>query len=316
MAAEFSFHLRKAGRRLKYSVKSFSPVNSLQAMQNPQWGTSQVPLHHIFIVKHQTEWTGRIHLFHQNREVDRKLSNYMLVEEGVEIIVKKRWQVPGLDLKALNGLAEGPRSSQVVRTQRWPSGTNGWSTVVHSSDQAPRHNSWWALEELAASLPSMTTATKEDLRLMSDLLEMVTPMQGTEWLSAALELWSTLAFAAAPPQTFQMNLRETIYPLGAQSAAVTTDSYRRQSLSRWLFSLFCLILAPQREQTWQEKKHKGCSCIGLVQNASFQEGNVDASQLCPYAGQLSLYCPQQVFLQAFSPCTGAQLSRAPGCVPL
>lgn len=64
------------------------------------------------------------------------------------------------------------------------------------------------------------------------------------------------------------------------------------------------------------KKRKGCSCIGLVQNTSSQEGNVDAPQLCLYAGQLSLYCLQQVFLQAFSPHTGAQLSRAPGCVPL
>lgn len=74
----------------------------------------------------------------------------------------------------------------------------------------------------------MTTAMKEDLHLMSNFLEMVTAIKGTEWLNAALELWSTSAFAAAPPQIFQMNLRETIYPLGTQSA----DSYRRQSLSQ------------------------------------------------------------------------------------
>lgn len=122
--------------------------------------------------------------------------------------------LPGCN--ALHSLAEGPCSSQIVRTQWCPSGTNWWWTVVHNSDQAPRHNSWQAFEKLGPSLQSVTTAMKEDNHFMSDLPEMVTHIQRTAQLSAALqlELWLSSALPVALPQTFWVKLRETTHPPG------------------------------------------------------------------------------------------------------
>lgn len=85
MAAEFSFHARKAGRRLKYSMKSFFPMNSLWAMCNPQQGISQVLLDHIFTMKSQRGWENTFVLLkpkggvEDSQAVYRKIS---LVEKG------------------------------------------------------------------------------------------------------------------------------------------------------------------------------------------------------------------------------------------
>lgn len=162
----------------------------------------------------------------------------------------------------------------------------------------PRHKSWRAFDKLAPSLQSMPTAMKEDIHFMNNLLEMVTPIQGTARLGPALELSSTSALPTALPQTFPMNLGESPHPLGAQNTAVTTGSYRAWSLNpQIILSLFHLISAPRREKMWQGKEREGryASHIGLVTNVPSREGNMDASQLYPHTGQLSPYCLQQVF---------------------
>lgn len=108
-------------------------MNSSRAMSNPQWGISQVPLDHI------SSWNarqdGRIHLFYQNREAGRKLPN---CTQKKKPCCWKRRLVPDLNVNALHGLPEGPCSSQVVRTQRWPSGTNRSAAAVRSSDHGSK----------------------------------------------------------------------------------------------------------------------------------------------------------------------------------
>lgn len=86
---------------------------------------------------------------------------------------------------------------------------------------------------------------KEDIHFMNDLLEMVTPIQGTAQLGPALELRWTSVLPTALPQTFPMNRGESPHPLGARNTAVTTGSYRAWSLNpQIILSLFYLISAP------------------------------------------------------------------------
>lgn len=104
-------------------------MNSLWAMCNPQQGISQVLLDDIFTMKCQRGWENTFVLLKQKGGVDESQAVYR--KKTPTLLKKTASPLPGCN--ALHRLAEGPGSSQAVRTQWWPSGTNYWSTVVHSS---------------------------------------------------------------------------------------------------------------------------------------------------------------------------------------